>query len=906
VTSIEGRFQSEDPTPLTGGELDRWLASLDPDSRSMAAVVGGLDFAEVGYWRALTQAAADVFAADVGAEFVPPRDASRFLSWNLPAHRRVLPADADLAQRAGPWLANRLDLTSGYRAQPPAMRVALEGNVIPAEILPRLLACPRLGSAVLPVRRPPGALRQRPMSWPLRVGVVDDDLLAAFMQVRETPGSPRGLLDVSNVRIDPARVDLLILREEPERAAEQIGARRPLANMVLCFGQGGGLWPVVEAYLALARAATGAVASILADAQMADVTTIVSHVLGVAILLRNDYPLDIAFTAGFDRRVVIIGELEALAETTADTAMASRSRQLRHDYDVLQTVADPADLGAALPPLIDLERNMRSRGGRSRGVVDGSRGAIAAPADEVDAVLDAAAVPRRLQVNVGPVDETQLRDNIIRAGANAIDIFVGPLEASALTGAPLPETDLFDDPATNHVNLTVVLVPLEPRAAAARAELEVPRVGRSTNASLIWNVSRKGGLAQARILLLHQNRVIQTGLLSGQINAAATLVERIVLWQKMNHLDDRTRFDRTFVLNHDDTGRDAIISHSDGITTVASLPEIDAITDRMRGYLVDAASQRTLSAAKIRRILIDVAVEGNDLYGTLQDYLGSFAQAQRIQIVTARPGRFLPLEMIYDRAAPDDNAKLCANWTSAAACGAHCFASEDDTTIVCPSVFWGLGKVIERHHASFTEGPGTDFEVSAEPTRDRRTLKVTHAALAASSKVLQPDRDLTVAALGSVASVASWDAWVRALQKTPTDLLVLMPHSVTQDKELEISGTRLRNGRIERKHVTGGHANNAPVVVLFGCDTSGTTEDPAGYAGRFMAKGAAVVLSTLSILLNTHAAQMSQRLASVLREPSRAKRPMGELVTAFRRESVRAGLVSALSVAAYGDADWTV
>jgi hypothetical protein len=58
------------------------------------------------------------------------------------------------------------------------------------------------------------------------------------------------------------------------------------------------------------------------------------------------------------------------------------------------------------------------------------------------------------------------------------------------------------------------------------------------------------------------------------------------------------------------------------------------------------------------------------------------------------------------------------------------------------------------------------------------------------------------------------------------------------------------------------------------------------------------------MLLNRHAAELTQRLAAELLTPGRAAQPLGEVVTAFRREAVRSGLIAALSVTAYGDSDW--
>jgi hypothetical protein len=216
-----------------------------------------------------------------------------------------------------------------------------------------------------------------------------------------------------------------------------------------------------------------------------------------------------------------------------------------------------------------------------------------------------------------------------------------------------------------------------------------------------------------------------------------------------------------------------------------------------------------------------------------------------------------------------------------------------------------------------TDPNGTAFLLTAEPTRSRRTLTLTHAALAASAKVRAADVTNTQAQLMKPTVAADWPAWEGALTDTLTDLLVLMPHTDFKTTALEISphpkgrkalkdeDIKLLRGRLERTHVTGDR-DVTPVVVLFGCDTAGFEDDPSGYAGRFMQLGAAVVLSTLTMLLNRHAAEMSQLLAAMLLDKSRPEQPVGDLVAKFRRDAVRAGLVSALAVTALGDADWKV
>ena len=529
---------------------------------------------------------------------------------------------------------------------------------------------------------------------------------------------------------------------------------------------------------------------------------------------------------------------------------------------------------------------------------------------------------RYLQAYVGPAGpglepglEPGLRDNVLRHGANAVDVFIGPMEEpltgpAPLQGLAIPNALLGfdDDPALDHVWLTVVLVPLVPRGEPVRTELEVPRVGRSEDVRLVWTIPDDATTASARLLVLHRNRVIQSALLGGTVGGPAEMSERLVLWEATTSLDDRRPFDRTIVLNHDDSGTPALVSHADGTTVIEAMAEVDATTERIRAYLLKATQLTATGKAAdeaARRILIDVAVEGNELYGILEAHLARFAKARRIQIVTARTGRFLPLELVYDRPAPDEDATLCANWSAGTECGEHCFAGPDDTSIVCPSVFWGMSRVIERQHTDLTDEPGTAFKVSATPNRRRRQLAVTHVALAASTKVRPADVKRTLTTFGGIPRVATWDDWTSALAAAPTELLVLMPHTDPKVKTLEISGKTLRSGRIERKHVTGLH-EIAPVVMLFGCDTAGAKDDPAGYVPRFMAKGAAVVFSTLTMLLGRHAAALSEQLGSMLRADDRTVQPLGEVIATVRREAVRSGLISALAITAYGDADWKV
>ncbi|WP_345801340.1 hypothetical protein AAIB33_18065 [Microbacterium sp. AZCO] len=859
--------------PLTRVDVESWAApAVDPVAAAAAAVARGIDPA----------------APALGA---PPGEVAGFVDWIPRATPGVLPLVPRLVT---PWNPD-----SPARAILAPVRLAIRAPIVPAEVVPTLLECPGVGSVVLPVTRAPDALRRRSWNWPFRLGVADDALRDALERGRQGGPVPAELVEIVDVRDDPAAVDLLALRTDPAGAAAFLEAHGTIANGVVCLEASTLPWRIDDARLALVRALSSAVLTAIATTDEG-MDAASAALLATVRFFSHAHPIDVALTAGFGRSILISAETDAIADVTLPGLIQTSADAVRSD---LAALAGASGLLGAPEPLEGLPPDAVDELARLvTGVFDHESGEAFEAADlqtRLDTAIDAAATPRFLQATIGS-------DNVLHGGANAVDVFLGPPEEGALQGAAVPNSLLgFDDPAVDSARLTVVLAPLEPPGDPVRGELDVPRVGRSPNLRLVWQLPDRG-LVQARLLVLHRNRVLQTARITGRVGEVAELDDRIVLWEQTGRLDERTPFDRTFVLNHDARGESRVVSHADGATTIQALEELGPPTDRIRDHLLRATQltstgKRAEEAA--RKILIDVAIEGNDLYGILSDHLDRFRDARRIQIVTARSGRFLPLELVYDRPAPGLDAALCPNWTEGKECGDHCFRDADDISIVCPSVFWGMSRTIERQHASLAGPDGNAFVVSATPTRRRRTLTVTRALLAASQKVRDSDVVDTATALGGATRAITWDDWTTDLSAARTDFLVLMPHTDPKAGSLEISAQLLRTGQIEARHVTGGQ-DVTPVVVLFGCDTAGSKEDPAGYATRFLAKGAGVVFSTLTLLLGRHAAQMSQRLATLLKDPSRKAAPLGDLVTEFRRDAVRAGLISAIAVTAYGDADW--
>jgi hypothetical protein len=908
--------------PITGSDLAFWSRGLAPADRAVAEAASGLDISDLAQWvtrlRPLTEAAAassvvswhndadpadpppsiDWQRFDVGDSLL-----SGFHRWDLGRHVLRGSSAGFFLEAAGTWLARPFDPQVPYTAQIPPMRLAVDAGIVPEEVLPRLLACPRIGSAVLPVRRPADALMRRAFSWPLRVGVVSDDMRKVLTT---SSASPDAAVAVSDVRVDPGRVDLLVIGGHPRTAAGWLSERRPLANVVVCLASVTEAWPTVEGYLAVIRGATGAIATLVAPASAAPDAT--RAVRTTAAMMSRRYPLDVALTTGFGDRAIMSAEVPALTEATAERIVANYATQIRADIRITQTLLPvdrpEADVWQQMlrdPPL--MPERMVSR-------------EIAEVLPRIDAAIDAATTPRLLQVRVVH-DADEIPINTLLVGDNTVEVFIGPEEDSTLPGPDFPEA-LFSDPAVNHARLTVVLVPLLPHGRPVRTELDVPRAGRSATARLLWTIPEAGSRVQARILVLHRNRVIQTAVLGGIPGQPADLTDLLVLWTGLNHLDDRSAFHRTFVLNHDAADDPALVSHADGVTqTVHQLPELEKVCAGIREVLINNSDGKPLTNTRLRPVLIEVAGRGRDLYQHLRDYLVGFGDARRMQIVSARPNWYLPLEVVYDRPAPLPTATLCRNWIAATGCGSHCFADEHDTSVVCPAVFWGIGRVIERHQSALTDPLGPNFLVTTTPRRNKRTLSATRAAVAASAQVRSAAVARVAKAFGGAPVPATWPEWVKTLGAAATDVLVLMPHTDPDTTAMEIgphpAGRRkpqadtapLARWYIEAPYVTGGHDVN-PLTVLLGCDTAGFVDDPAGYAGVFMQKGAGAVLATLTMINADHAPLLVASLAAALFDPGRRTQPMGELVTTLRTAGLRSGLVSALALTGYGDADCVI
>lgn len=520
---------------------------------------------------------------------------------------------------------------------------------------------------------------------------------------------------------------------------------------------------------------------------------------------------------------------------------------------------------------------------------------------------ESAASARRLQCTIGVAGAVP--DNVLRRGDNSVGVFLGPQEAHTLVGVIVSDAELELTPEADFVVVHVQLTPLVPEVGTPSAgDLLVPRTGRSATLMLGWRVPDGATEARAQLVVTKAGRVIVLAELSGRVGEPTAARSLLAMGDPTQPRPVASVTPTAVVLDTDGHGWTTATTPS--ATAVALLPEYEQLAEVLRRLLNKAIALDPSTAAGrkgVAAMLVRLAQAGADLYQSLQPVVSTLGPGP-VQVVTSRAPHALPLELLYDRAVPVDAAKLCPAWV-AGGCLDVC-ESPQPQRVVCPAGFWGVRRIIERLYRLVEHGDAEVSMVVPDPNRPR--LALDGLVFAASSKV-KPEMQQR-SALADAPREADWTTWRASLAKQPHGLLVLLPHTAMSaagpeaedPPALEISDSMLERPFIGADVVTGGRSDLAPTVILFGCDTAGSEDDLTGFAMRFLNAGAAVVFSSLAKLGPFAAAELAGRLVTALTEPANAGRPVGQVLTEFRRSSLREGLLSAMALTGYGDSEWAV
>jgi hypothetical protein len=458
-------------------------------------------------------------------------------------------------------------------------------------------------------------------------------------------------------------------------------------------------------------------------------------------------------------------------------------------------------------------------------------------------------------------------------------------------------------------------------------------------------------LFSARIAVYHRNRNLQTGILRGNIGdqpAELSFTVDAAPLPKFVGLSDRIGVGASLIINDDADGNMQAFGFRDRQASVAkvsdekqelavgvnaapaALAELTAALGRAITRITATPEEFSdLSKEGTRTLLLDLALHGSALRTRLTNdsLMGTlFDDVDDIQIVSAHPDAFFPLEYLYDGEAPEDNARICNKDYTAAAnalvsgtcCGAY---DGNPYETICPMRFWSMRKVIERHaYRPADTNLDTDFQLCSASANARKRLvnplsgSVVAASNAAAAAVKDTVDNMVVkmdAVLKKPAVRATdWASWARSIDTTRPNLLVLLPHHVQEGgfDFLEIGGAKRKSMQIRTEHVRSLKDPDAhPIVLLIGCQTNAAKIDLEGFVPYFKAGGAVIIVSTIATILGRQAGPTAAAIVEEIKklegDPSAT---FGKVMRAVRRRLLAEGTPMVLGLTSYGDADWRI
>lgn len=805
----------------------------------------------------------------------------------------------------------------------------------------------------------------RPLTWnwPLVVGIPELPDRAHLLEQLADDQWPEWLADLTRVRPVGRRdhtADLLLLDGPPATWEPWLATARPSADAV--------------AVVAVPPEAVDRAATVVRDTVDAPVVTVstsrdpAAWLIDLIELLAHDEPLDVAMQDRWEGDGPPEGVLYAAASTLAATRLTSVMATAAAELRAVAAVAEEPDLGLELedeeeevprtfraPPDLAMEEQFPPNAPPEPPDAPATMTEAAATvtaASEGKAFLHESAGAsefartrsafRERVEDAGPFRFLQARTRrdgedvtaFLGGARHEVRVFVGPLEAGAVAaGARFPDDELPDAPSHR---LTVVLALPDLDDTVLTRHVILPRIGRSDDAVFDITVPSSLERLEARVLILHGNRILQSWILRGPVVASTDLspdgdiafVSEALVRLRTTDLHRRRPFDAAVVVNHNHDGiaRATLTSDDDARLVDLAATGLEASVIELRARLEevidDPADFDSLDDRGLVELLVFLANKGVLLRRALVvDQLGDrLAGAQRLQILSAHPEAYLPLEFVYDFQAPGRDATVCPTGRESLAdpIGQPC-PGPHDATVVCPLGFWGLNRVIERHLFD-PEGdrPDRGWSVTAEPTDGRNVLRLDRPVVFAASSRVDEVRENSISevrqALGQLTDVsfaATWDEWLQHVASDRPTLLLALPHTLEDDvlgaPAMSIGAEDLLvTSQLGQPHVRADDDDHVAVLLL-GCETAIDAVPFEHFPAAFRHGGAQIVLGTLTKVLGRHAAPLAIDVASaLLSTPPGEAASLGERLVELRRQRLEGFGPPALAITAYGDADWII
>jgi hypothetical protein len=793
--------------------------------------------------------------------------------------------------------------------------------------------------------------------WPLRLGLLADEpskaLAAAIEQQMGVHLWAKELLAVAEIAGSDQRCDVLLLPHILPHALAHVLEFAPgltASCVILCKGL-----PATEQ----ARRLLGALEEEVRTNALA-VLSLDSSVMaawfvdGLLRSISHDQYFDVALAESLKK----LDGPRSQVYLAANREWIQKTRLSHMAATLMECMARPE----VSKEVVDIDGALAGRLGMPKGVYPVSRtsvhelkGYIGESHEATTLAYLTKAVAPSLRRNAPPPPQRQLQAQVFTAGSpsaapeglmvfradtvHRVDVRIGVTDETWISSPDrFPDEEL--PPSKSGHRLTVVFSEpvLSPQPQVGHIFL--PPTGSSTACSFFLAAADAHGRVQARISVLYRNRVLQTSMLEGPIRNTAqrfaegdaiSFLPEAVVSPGMSDLDRQSSYGAALVISQNRDGCPQVLKVVDDgaelVSTGNLMPSVQQIEDELDRCDWGAGDFSDLKSSGTLKLLRFLAVHGSLLYRGVvkQQFMDqSLARATSLQLIAAKPGTRLPVEYFYDRTSPNDDAELCPSAAASMTtgeCAKACTEGANGARYVCPLGFWGLTRVLEWHiyrPQAARELQNHDYALQQEKLGRRHQLgRLDQAVFAASDRAnaqVKTSVPHLLAAMREneiqVTESPTWENWKKDIAEHKPSLLIVVPHldidSTFNVAKLEIgSGQWLRVDQVDEAYIQAQGCGCQPVVLLLGCETGKQGVPFEDFVSAFSLGGAAVVVSTSSLILGRQATLLAEEFVSVLHD-LRAKdgATFGDVMLSVRRNMLRKGYPMVLSVSSYGDADW--
>lgn len=443
--------------------------------------------------------------------------------------------------------------------------------------------------------------------------------------------------------------------------------------------------------------------------------------------------------------------------------------------------------------------------------------------------------------------------------------------------------------------------------------MTLPRTSASDPVTFNYTVENNAAV-DLRILVCDGANILQTARLqSGPERQVVFFIEALV---RPTDAESKA-FDLALLVNDSLGGKNvpsvsAFKDDAAGIYTLSEA-EIEMLFNRIKTRLVEMTSAK---APNIEKELRTLARSGSVLYKKIKEKIPLWSEkVQNIQVVTATPNAYFPVEFLYELTVPDKEAPYCPNpadcleeYTANSEC-----IKKDTGEVVCPMGFLGLSKTIERH--AYSGMPISTFiALRFVQNLDRESLCDIDEVVFAAADEADNFRDdnfiktYEVAEKLNVDCLHDWDAWKTAIKEQHPSLLLVVAHFGVDDDDEEFitigEDENLYQPDVKSDHV----GSNSPLALLLGCNSADSDIGLLGLPYSFQDHGSPIVIGMLTNVLGRHTNQIAQELTQHIQEASKDARPvkLGELIRRLRGKFLAKNIPTGLALVAYGDADFVL